>query len=250
MSSHSSSRRKKPATAFTLIELLVVIAIIAILAAIAIPTYSGVIGKSRSAGCLSNMRTLGTAILSCAAENNGYLPRADVNTAPDGRTVEWNKVVYTYIPTVNNRMTGPQVNKVFLCPAEKQPPDRETTCCQYTTSRALEAGNSSTAQTGVNGNGPRTTASIENPSKTILLADGKIGYTEYPWNAQTSTTWNLLKSDIGSDSPTNAAKVSFRHSTSGAMNVVYADGHVGTIRWEDRNDTNKLSEPIWRGRGY
>jgi len=241
-------QRHQPA--FTLIELLVVIAIIAILAAIAVPAYSGMISKSQSAVCLSNMRTLGTALLSCAAENNGYLPRADINTAPDGRNVEWNKVVYTYIPTLNKKMTGPQVDKVFLCPAAEQPPDRQTTCCQYITSRAIEAGASATTATGEKGNGPRTMASIESPSKTILLADGNIGYTKYRWNTQTSAPWSEVMSDIGKDNPTNASKISFRHSASGAMNVVYADGHVGTIRWEDRNDTNKLSEPIWRGRGY
>jgi len=238
--------------AFTLIELLVVIAIIAVLAAIAVPAYSGMVSKSQGAGCLSNMRQLAAAILSCAAESNGFLPRANSNPASGGKTVEWNKAVYAYIPTLNNKITGKQVDKVFLCPAEEQPPDKENSCCQYTASFALEAGNSSTTPTGQGSpvNGPRTMASIENPSKTILLADGKIGITSYAWNTESASTWNAMKADIAKGNPTNAVKISFRHTSSGAMNVVYADGHVGTIRWEDRNDTNKLSEPIWRGRGY
>ncbi len=242
-------QRHQPA--FTLIELLVVIAIIAVLAAIALPAYSGMVSKSQGAGCLSNMRQLGTALLSCAAENNGYLPRSNKNPNPDGgNPVEWNKAVYMYIPTLNNKMSGKQVNKVFLCPAEKQPPEKDNTCCQYTASFALEAGTASTKNTGEDGNGPRTMASIENPSKTILLADGKIGITTYAWSTESACTWNKVVEDIGKSGPTNSSKISFRHSSSGAMNVVYADGHVGTIRWEERNDTNKLSEPIWRGRGY
>jgi prepilin-type N-terminal cleavage/methylation domain-containing protein/prepilin-type processing-associated H-X9-DG protein len=241
-------QRHQPA--FTLIELLVVIAIIAVLAAIALPAYSGMVSKSQGAGCLSNMRQLGTALLSCAAENNGFLPRANNNAVTGGDSVEWPKAIYTYIPTLNNKMTGKQVNKVFLCPAEKQPPDKDNTCCQYTASFALEKGSSSTKPTGEDGNGPRSMASIESPSKTILLVDGKIGITSYAWSTESASTWNAVKSDIGKSGPTNAGKISFRHSSSGAMNVVYADGHVGTIRWEDRNDTNKLSEPIWRGRGY
>ena len=245
MMPRNNSRPEAPA-AFTLIELLVVIAIIAILAAIAVPAYSGMVAKSRTAGCISNLRQLGTALISCASENNGYLPRANMN----GTGQEWNKAVYTYIPTLNNKITGKQVDKVFLCPAEKQPPDKENTCCQYTASFALEAGSSSTKPTGTDGNGPRTMASIESPSKTILLVDGKIGITSYAWSTESASTWNAVKADIGKSSPTNSSKVSFRHSTSGAMNAVYADGHVGTIRWEERNDTNKLSEPIWRGRGY
>ena len=242
-------QRHQPA--FTLIELLVVIAIIAVLAAIALPAYSGMVSKSQGAGCLSNMRQLGTALLSCAAENNGFLPRANMNPNPDGgKPVEWNKAVYMYIPTKNNKMSGKQVDKVFLCPAEKQPPDKDNTCFQYTASFALEAGSSSTTPTGTKGNGPRTMASIENPSKTILLADGKIGISTYAWSTESASTWNAVVEDIGKSGPTNSSKISFRHSASGAMNVVYADGHVGTIRWEERNDTNKLSEPIWRGRGY
>jgi prepilin-type N-terminal cleavage/methylation domain-containing protein/prepilin-type processing-associated H-X9-DG protein len=246
-------RRKQPA--FTLIELLVVIAIIAILATIAVPAYSGMVSKSQGAGCLSNMRTLGTALLSYAADNNGFLPRGSKNLPPGSTNwedaVSYNKAVYTYIPNQNNKMDGRQMDKVFRCPAEKQPTQMTNTFYQYSATFALELGNSASKATGIDGNGPRTLASIENPSKTILLVDGKIGINNSSeFNTDSSCNWNAVKADIGNNSPTNAAKISFRHSATGAMNVVYADGHVGTIRWEDRNDTNKLSEPIWRGRGY
>ncbi|MEY3481878.1 MAG: hypothetical protein RIQ71_2653 [Verrucomicrobiota bacterium] len=250
-----TSPTRRPA-AFTLIELLVVIAIIGILAAIAIPSYNGMILKSRGAGCLSNMRQLATALISCAGENNGYLPRSNMNPNPSNpkkSNLEWYKAVSAYIPQQKNKADNSvSVDKVFLCPAEKQPPDKETSCSQYTASFALEAGNSSQTATGEGTpvNGPRTMASIQYPSRTILLADGKIGLIGYAWSTESASTWNSVKADIGQNNPTNAGKVSFRHSTSGAMNVAYADGHVGTIRWEERNDTNKLSEPIWRGRGY
>lgn len=248
---HPRERSAKSSTAFTLIEMLVVIAIIAVLAAIAVPSYNGVMSKSRNAGCLSNMKQLATALLNCAGENNGYLPRANMNTDSSGGTGrEWYKAVYTYIPTLQNNMSSKQVNKIFLCPAEKQPPDKDNSCCQYTASFALEAGNSSTKATGDKGNGPRTLASIEYPARTIMLVDGKIGISSYAFSTDSASTWNAVKTDIGQSNPTNAAKVSFRHSPSGAMNVAYADGHVGTIRWEERSDTNKLSEPIWRGRDY
>jgi len=242
------SSAKKTLSGFTLIELLIVIGIMAVLAALSVPAINKVLASSRSSKCLSNLKQLGTAMLTYPIDNNGYLPRANNNTDPStGKEgYEWNKAVYNYIPTLNNKMTGKQVNKVFLCPAEKQPTDTSSTCCQYTASFAMEAGSSSTSSTGLNGNGPRTMASIEKPSQSILLVDGKIGNTTYIYSTESASTWNALDDDIKLTDSTKTVKVSFRHSS--AMNAVYADGHVGTITWADRKDTNKLSETIWRGR--
>lgn len=251
MSIRPHIRTRTSGSAFTLVEILVVIAIIAILAMIAVPAYSSITARSRSAGCLSNMRQLTSAILSFTSDNDGFLPRSNMNT--DGSSSagrEWYKAVYKYIPTANNKMSGKQVNKVFLCPAAKQPPDKTTTCCQYTASFALEAGSSSTAATGSNGNGPRALGSIEYPTKTIILVDGALGNTSYAYSTESASTWNAVRKDIAQSDPTNTTKISFRHAATGAMNVAYADGHVSTIRWEDRDDTNNLSEPIWRGTGF
>ena len=60
--------------AFTLVELLVVIAIIAVLAAIAIPALGGMAEKGNSVKCVNNLRQIGGAIGTYAAENNGFLP--------------------------------------------------------------------------------------------------------------------------------------------------------------------------------
>ena len=237
----------KSAASFTLVELLVVVTIIGFLAGLAVPGISAALGKARDGACLSNLRHIGTAMLSYPVDNNGYLPRGNMNS--DGG-YEWYKALYNYIPTLNAQISGRQVNKIFLCPSEKQPPTQDTTCCQYTVSFALEAGDSATAVTGTNGNGPRTMASIEAPSKTILMVDGKIGLLAYPYSTESTSTWNSVRSDLSRGAPAQTTKISFRHSSKSGINALYADGHVGTINWSERFDTNKLSEVIWRGRGF
>jgi len=64
----------KRGRAFTLIELICVIGIIGILIALLMPSLIRVRESARSLKCLSNLRQLGIAFHSYAAEQNGYLP--------------------------------------------------------------------------------------------------------------------------------------------------------------------------------
>ena len=66
--------------AFTLIELLVVIAIIAMLVAILIPAVSKALETARRSSCASNLKTLGVAFNSYAADHKGELPPSDDGT--------------------------------------------------------------------------------------------------------------------------------------------------------------------------
>ena len=70
--------------AFTLIELLVVIALIAILASIANWAIGGMLDKGADSRDLNNLRQIGTAISTFAAENNGRVPNQYVPAPQDG----------------------------------------------------------------------------------------------------------------------------------------------------------------------
>ena len=72
MSSSKTTHRFQ--AAFTLVELLVVIAILAILAALLFPLVGSMRRSTSSAISVSNLRQIGTAIVTYAADNNGTLP--------------------------------------------------------------------------------------------------------------------------------------------------------------------------------
>jgi prepilin-type N-terminal cleavage/methylation domain-containing protein/prepilin-type processing-associated H-X9-DG protein len=63
---------------FTLMELLIVIAVVAVLAGVGIPLARSVLGKSRQAACLNNLRSLGVGLESYLQDNQQVLPKLAV----------------------------------------------------------------------------------------------------------------------------------------------------------------------------
>jgi len=87
----------KPQSAFTLVELLVTIAIIAGLAAAGLAGTSQIIEKTKSTKSLSNLKQIGLAALTYAADNSGQLPQSShQKTLPGQSTRRWTKVLPEY----------------------------------------------------------------------------------------------------------------------------------------------------------
>jgi len=121
---------------FTLVELLVVIAMLAMLAALLLPALSSAKEKALRAACLSNLRQIGLAIHTYAADNNSrvpYGPKAPAFTNPS------DFYPATGTPTsLISLQTGDPVGlglllqqylgrqaKVLFCPASDQPLDMD-----------------------------------------------------------------------------------------------------------------------------
>jgi prepilin-type N-terminal cleavage/methylation domain-containing protein/prepilin-type processing-associated H-X9-DG protein len=90
---------------FTLIELLVVIAIIAVLAAILFPVFAQAREKARQAGCLSNEKQIGTAVLMYAQDYDEQSPPWWYNV-PNVGPVYWHYWLKPYVKST----------QVFICP--------------------------------------------------------------------------------------------------------------------------------------
>jgi general secretion pathway protein G len=224
---------------FTLIELLVVIGIILILAALLIPGLRQGRLAANSTKCVSNLRQLGSGLMLYAVDNGGYLPPAQTENSSGGATQTWSKSIETYVGI--NADSVIRYGSVFTCPSEAQPPPGNAdSVLHYTASTALESG-STLVSSGIVNYGPRRLSTIEHPSETILLAEGRL--TSNGADCLSVTAWSEVSPDFKNNPTTH---INFRHS--GSMNVLDGDGSVRSIALS--SGSGSISEANWTGEGY
>lgn len=107
----------KRRNAFTLIELLVVIAIIAVLAVIGVPAYRRAIDTSQRSQCVSNLRSIYTAMVTYAFEHNGLMPSTR-RTPLTKSTLNDERYAGALILLEAGYLPSP---KTFVCPSDKEP---------------------------------------------------------------------------------------------------------------------------------
>jgi len=84
-------------TGFTLIELLVVISIIALLISILLPALASARQSSRAVACLSNVRQMGIAETSYAADHDGYYTAASTDPIESDPERQWEFKLLEYL---------------------------------------------------------------------------------------------------------------------------------------------------------
>lgn len=103
---------------FTLTEMLVVLAIIGILAGISYPIVASLVGKSREAACLNNLRSLGTALQGYLDDHNQMMPTLEVGRA--SKTEDLPVLDVVLMPYLES-------SDGFACPADKSVHERTGT---------------------------------------------------------------------------------------------------------------------------
>lgn len=200
---HSMKQR-----AFTLIELLVVIAIIAILAAILFPVFAQAREAARKASCQSNLKQLGTGWMMYAQD---YDETTNANTWNGGGFWENQIFIERLQPYIKNYNVG-------RCPSDAQPWAAQDMQDNFPSGPFVNlVGSYAHASWGV-----YKMASIEATADFFVMWDASTN------GGQGSSAW------IGPETVTGAFQwgkpylFSARHQNQ--INMVYADGHVKTLR--------------------
>ncbi len=257
LTAHLLLRRR---AGFTLVELLVVIGIIALLVSILLPTLGAARDRAMTTQCLSNLRQLGIAQASYAADFKGFaLPAGYVPTAgnPSGYNDENYAtllVTYKYLPaqSIQAINSPPSTDSsVFRCPSGL------TDLVGYIYSPQAPSGSGGPSPTS------RTDAITSRCWRTQSVGSGTVVDTWYgingDWNSQGlqgvpchflpfSTNGNASLPKLGSmrasaelvmlfdglfyDLATNANRISARHNKLKVTNLLFFDGHAITVPTE------------------
>ena len=198
---------------FTLIELLVVIAIIAILASMLLPALNQARERAKAIKCAGNQKQFGTACSMYVNDYEDWLPVAQAAAAgsltEDEKGARWRVELSSYICGSPVDTASREIRTgVFACPSFQNPTGNVIFDGGYGWNYSYIGGSVGTARIKIQ--------NIKQVSDTILLGDSSNNFVS---GKESRVTLLFPPSVLGID------YISNRHN--GAMNVTWADGHVG-----------------------
>ena len=193
--------------AFTLLELLVVIAIVAVLASVLFPELMKMTLMSRNTQCISNLRQIGAALLNHAGDHNGQMPTAATNPVayhaidPQTGLPGWTEQLEPYLGTDRT---------VFICPSSGPILPTNAQYSYFMGCRAAYVANGGFA--------PVRVTLLAVPSKYILGGD-----------IASDSLYSATDADKNDYTLNPAFAPMTRIFHGKRVNLVFADGHVGTF---------------------
>lgn len=211
---------------FTVVELLIGVGIVAIMIGIIIPALYTIKNKAQQIVCANNMRQLFFAFEQYANDNNGLLPRTNnSNTSKDGsrkcNAEVWFKAVDNYLTSLQLPGKRDEISpEEHLLLVKQDPIFKTVSLSEQDNTRTIKMNQNLVPASECQ----RSIETIENPTKTVLLFDGRIN------NAGVADNF---EGSYGS--------VAQRHSK--AANILFADGHVECIRNGNSDGTTNQGWP-------
>jgi prepilin-type N-terminal cleavage/methylation domain-containing protein/prepilin-type processing-associated H-X9-DG protein len=235
--------RKNNRNGFTLVELLVVISIISLLMAVLLPALTGARRQARRSVCASNMRQISLAFNAYAQDNSDWIIVAkDIRI--DG---VWNFELLRYI---SQKWTGGfDAAKVWFCPEDKDPFPLGLPAYWHgdpLTSYAENGLYISVPKLGLLKLGPAggyKFMEVRQSSSAMLLVETSYWGNVYDWDSAAIQNFGGIIKDGHHRNTTG-----FFHN--GATNVLYVDGHIGSIKGkkaadEYQNPNNPRNLMFW-----
>lgn len=217
---------------FTLIELLVVISIISLLIAVLLPALAAARKSAQAISCASNLRQIGIACMSYAADNHDTLPliKANVGTGNINDERWWVLLPRLgYISGVSNfRYHKASQLSLLRCPTTHGQYNTDKT--PYTFNGWFGIANDSAPNTAI---GPVKIEQIIHANKQLMIGEGAIG-TSYPPSLMPviSSAWpwrGVGQEHLGQ-----------------SLNILFIDGHIQRPSRDDLLNGSDGSV-IWAG---